>query len=80
MSDRQVLWKDVFDDRYACQVTRVTDYSGLLTVRDMHKKDKEILREEVSLSYAAAFGPDSFDVGTWEDTVANFVETEYAER
>jgi hypothetical protein len=49
------------------------EYRGVLTVRRL-ADDKEILREEVGLSYGARFGPDVDDVNLWGQMVINTID------
>lgn len=66
------VWEATLDDRYECQVIRTEDpYKGILLI---HDGTREILREEVGLSYAAQFGPDVDDVQLWQDMCIQAVD------
>ena len=49
------------------------EYRGILTVTRV-SDDKEILREEVGLSYGAKFGPDVDDVNLWAQMVIGAID------
>lgn len=59
------IWEARLDDRYDCQVTRINEAHGHLTVTDTTNKEI-LLSNEVTLSYGARFGPDVDDVADWE--------------
>lgn len=61
----EVIWEAKLDDRYDCQVTRINEAHGHLTVTDTTNQ-AILLSNEVTLSYGAKFGPDVDDVSDWE--------------
>lgn len=60
----QKIWEAVLDDTWNCEVSRIDESTGTLTVTN---GQVVILDETVTLSYGAAFGPDIADVSDWED-------------
>jgi|694.fasta_scaffold16024_2 hypothetical protein len=67
------IWEAELDNRYACKVTRVHEYAGLLTVIDTTNGNK-LLEEEVTLSFAAIFGADYADIMEWENKILDYFE------
>jgi len=67
------IWTATLDERYECNVTRNSHYSGQLKVFDNQEK-KYLYDEEVRLSYGATFGPDAIDVVEWQDKVVEIVD------
>jgi len=66
------VWKNKVDNKYDVFVESVGDgYSGFLFVMD---GTREILKEAVSISYAARFGPDMSDVSQWETRCMEVVD------
>jgi hypothetical protein len=70
-NDPNLVWSATMDERYLIRVVRTEPYSGELVILD---GDKELLREEVVLSYNALFGPDVFDVEAWQDRAIKFID------
>lgn len=68
-----ILWESQLDARYACQVVRLSEGMGRLTVKD---GDKVLLDKEVPLAYGAAFGPDVDDVLAWQQDCMAVVDRE----
>jgi hypothetical protein len=63
--ERQIVWQaSVDDDRYECSVYRTGEYEGELVVTE---GERVLLKEDVTLSYGAIFGPDVSDVANWQD-------------
>ena len=73
LMNEQIIWTATLDDRYECNVTRNSHYSGQLKVFDNQEK-KYLYDEEVRLSYGATFGPDAVDVVEWQDKVVEIVD------
>jgi hypothetical protein len=68
--DRAVnVWENTLDGGNRGTLTVVRQIDGVI-----------ILHEEVSLAYAAQFGPDVDDVATWENMVVNAVDGDYLRR
>jgi hypothetical protein len=67
------IWEAKLDGKFQCEVTRLGDYKGLLTVTNMETSE-ELLSEEVGLAYGAPFGPDVDDVAQWQDRVVQVVD------
>lgn len=67
------VWEAKLDNRYQCEVERVHDYAGRLTVTDT-TNGAVLLNEEVTLSFAAMFGPDVADVADWQEKCAAAVD------
>jgi hypothetical protein len=61
----QKIWQAQLDNRYDCEVTRINEAHGHLTVTDTTNQ-KVLLSNEVTLAYGAQFGPDVDDVADWE--------------
>lgn len=64
--ERQVVWQATLDERYDCRVERIDGRRGELTVEDTRDGRLVLLRQTVTLSYGAVFGPDIQDVREWE--------------
>lgn len=57
------VWTSKLDDKYDISVeSKGNGYIGDLVIKD---GDKELLREETTISYGARFGPDIADVDRW---------------
>ncbi|MFZ1075687.1 MAG: hypothetical protein WAN50_04930 [Minisyncoccia bacterium] len=69
-----VVWWSRLDGRYLVEVRRLSDYQGLFVVFDHKDNDRVIDREEVGLSYEAAYGPDVADVDFWREKAAEVVD------
>lgn len=70
------IWEATVDDHtWKAQVDGIesNQYRGVLTVRRL-SDDKEILREEVGLSFGAVFGPDVSDVNLWGSMVIGSID------
>ncbi len=70
---RNPIWEADLDNRYDCKVTRVGDYTGILTVED-RTTGNTLLSEEVELSYGAQFGADMADIGYWEERIIGIID------
>jgi hypothetical protein len=68
-----VVWNSKLDNRYNCEVKRISDYKGQLTVLD-EENGELILNEEVGLSYGSMFGPDIADLQLWQDMIIKAVD------
>ena len=65
-------WENKVDNRYDVFVEATGDgYKGFLVVMD---GEKELLREETTISYAARFGPDMSDVAQWEQRCLEVID------
>ena len=62
----ELVWHSKLDEKYDCQVKRLNDYTGRLTMLDTETQ-KILLDKQVGLSYGAQFGPDVSDVAYWQD-------------
>lgn len=70
------IWEATVDDAtWKAEVNGIesNNYRGVLTVHRV-SDDKEILREEVPLSYGAVFGPDVSDVNLWGSMVIGSID------
>jgi hypothetical protein len=70
------IWEATVDDHtWKAEVNGIesNNYRGVLTVRRL-SDDKEILREEVGLSFGAVFGPDVSDVNLWGAMVLGSID------
>ena len=70
------IWEATVDDHaWKAEVNGIeaNNYRGVLTVRRV-SDDKEILCEEVALSYGAVFGPDVSDVNLWGQMVLGSID------
>lgn len=70
------IWEATVDDHaWKAEVNGMDTnaYRGVLTVRRV-ADDKEILREEVGLSFGAKFGPDVDDVNLWGAMVIGSID------
>lgn len=72
MNEKYVVWMNKLDNKYDVFVERLCPYNGQLVIKD---GDSEILREDVTISYDAIFGPDMADIDTWENRCVELVET-----
>lgn len=68
-----IVWQSKLDNKFQCEVVRLTDRTGKLTVLD-EDNSKVLLEQEVGLSYGAQFGPDIGDVAYWQDLCVNVVD------
>ena len=67
-----VVWKSKLDGIYDVMVISEGDgYKGKLILK---KGDVELLNEDTSIAYAARFGPDIFDVNSWENRCIDFID------
>ena len=69
----ETIWTATLDERYECEVTRNSHYSGQLKVFDNQEK-KYLYDEEVRLSFGATFGPDVDDVVKWQNIIMGMVD------
>jgi len=74
------IWESTVDQgTYNAKVVDGESGMGVITVTRI-EDDKEILREEVGLSFGAQFGPDVDDVRMWQvmviDAIDHFVAQE----
>jgi hypothetical protein len=65
------IWENRLDDKYDVFVEQTSGYNGFLVILE---GDKELIREEVSISYGAKFGPDVADVAEWEQRCMDFID------
>ncbi len=71
-----VVWEGTVDDHtWHAKVVGIesNEYRGVLTVTRV-SDDKEILCEEVGLSFGAKFGPDVDDVNLWAQMVIGAID------
>ena len=68
-----IIWESQLDNIFDCKVTRISDRTGQLTVRE-NITGQLLLDKEVGLSYGAHFGPDVADVGLWQELCVNAVD------
>ena len=69
----QVIWEAELDNVYRCEVIRLEERKGQLTVKNV-ETNKVLLDQEVGLSYGAMFGPDMGDVAYWQELCVNAVD------
>lgn len=69
----ETIWEAKLDDRYDCQVTRINEAHGHLTVTDTTNQTV-LLSNEVTLAYGAAWGPDVDDVLDWQERCVQAVD------
>lgn len=74
MSAQHLIWEATLDDVYKCQVQRIDESTGELTVQS--PTQGLILKEVVRLSYGAAFGPDAGDVAEWQEQCVRVVDAD----
>lgn len=66
------VWQNRLDDKYDVFVESKDDgYKGDLVLKE---GEKELLREQVTISFGARFGPDIADVAIWEDRCCEFID------
>lgn len=70
-----LIWEATLDGQYFCEVKRVDDTNGVLTITDT-QSNNIIFTESVGLSYGAQFGPDVYDVAEWETKILEFIDGE----
>lgn len=69
-----IVWRAELDNgQYICKVTRLSSYTGQLTVENTADSNT-ILDKEVCLSYGAQFGPDVEDVAQWQEMIIEAVD------
>jgi len=67
------VWQNKLDNKYDVFVESKNDgYTGDLVIKE---GEKELLREQVSVSYGARFGPDIGDIGIWENRCCEFIDS-----
>lgn len=74
MERNGIVWESVLDDRYRVTVIRTAPYRGTLRIED-REVDRILHEEEVSLSYAAMFGPDLADVARWQELAMQVIDS-----
>lgn len=67
------IWEAELDNKYDCKVTRVDEYTGVLSVIDIETGNK-LLEENVTLAYGAQFGADMVDIMEWEDRIIEIID------
>ena len=67
------IWEAQLDNRYDCQVIRINEAHGLLTIIDTENQTT-LLSDEVTLAYGARFGPDVDDVTDWQERCVQAVD------
>ena len=70
-----LVWETKADKIYQCEVHRVGDYKGRLTVINTVDKST-VLDTEVTLSFNAIFGPDGGDVMDWQEKSLNAIDAQ----
>lgn len=69
--ENEIIWSSRLDDTFDVKVERLAPYNGeLVIIQD----GKELLRETVSISYNALFGPDIADLDQWTQRCCEFVD------
>jgi len=59
-----LVWRNVLEERYLCQVVRNDESNGQLQIYD--REGKNLHNEHVELSHNSLFQPDEFDIQMWE--------------
>lgn len=67
----QLIWRAMLDGRFRARVVRSGPYSGVLTIEDEHAR--VLLRDNVSLSYGALWGPEPLDMQEWQQRAEAFL-------
>jgi len=70
-----LIWEATLDNQYKCQVIRLNEVHGQLSVVD-NKTDNKLLERPVTLSYGARFGPDVDDLYYWQELCVETVDKE----
>ena len=69
------IWQNRLDNKYDVFVESKNNgrngYTGDLVIKE---NEKELLREQVIISFAARFGPDIGDVASWEIRCCEFID------
>lgn len=68
-----LVWETKADKIYQCEVHRVDEYKGRLTVINT-VDNTTVLDTEVGLSFNAIFGPDVDDVYDWQEKALNAID------
>lgn len=67
------IWQAKLDSIYQCQVTRLNERQGQLSVLN-ESTGETLLNATVPLAYGAAFGPDIAGVASWQDMCVSVVD------
>lgn len=70
---KDIIWESTLDSIYLCEVVRLTNRTGQLTVKN-NQTNNILFNQEVGLSYGAEFGPDMDDVAHWQDLCIGAVD------
>ena len=74
-TEPSTVWQSMLDGRYDVRVTRTEHtHLGILKITDT-RDGRVVLEESVPLSYGAMFGPDIFDVQTWQERGIAVIDT-----
>lgn len=76
----KLVWRAKLDNRYLVEVHRSGKNSARLCIFDHKKNSRLIACWNVTLSYGAAFGPDTADVAEWQEKVSSFINHAYLHR
>ncbi len=68
------VWESKLDNKYDVFVenTEGNGYKGFLVIKE---GEKELLREQTSISFGARFGADFADIQMWEERACQFVDS-----
>lgn len=69
----EVIWESTLDNKYTCKVTRINKRGGNLRVFETDT-GRELLNQDIGLSYGAVAGPDIDDVAKWQDMCVAVVD------
>jgi hypothetical protein len=76
----QIIWSNTVDQgAFRVEVTRITDYKAKLVVT-ITNSGEPLLEDEITLSYAARFGPDVDDVDEWMSRTIKVVNEHLAKQ
>lgn len=67
------IWFTTLDGIYQIVVMRIDDYHGRLSVS---REGEELFSKEVTLAFAAQFGPDVDDVLSWQEWAIQKVDSQ----
>ena len=68
----RTVWTSKLDDKYDVFVESESDpYKGFLVIKD---GDKELFREETTISFGGPFGPDMDDVDRWQTKACEVID------
>lgn len=69
----EIIWQAKLDNRYQCQVERINEVHGRLTMVDSENSET-VLDQQVTLAWGAKFGADIDDIADWEERCVSIAD------